>query len=369
MTSATSALSFAQRLRRAVGILPGRIPPAVLRRLVRVPVNADGEQMAPEIALLMSAAAKADDYSALAPRHAREVTDAEAVLFGDRIPPLPVEEDLEVPGGLRATRHSAGGSPSGLILFFHGGGFVLGSRAGYAPVARLLARRTGADVLSVDYRLAPEHPFPAAHEDAMAAWEFAVDQAPRWGVDSRRIVVAGDSAGGNLAAVLCQQLRGRAMRPSLQVLIYPAVDLSVKRPSYKEFADSPALTAKQIRWFTDHYLPPGTDVTDPRVSPLLGDLAGLPPAVVSVAGFDPLRDEGLEYTTRLLGNGVPTQVLREGGLVHGFIGFTALSRTSRAATERIAAAIARSLPSPGSARSRASGTRTPRGVPAGRRGR
>ncbi|MFJ9824512.1 alpha/beta hydrolase [Streptomyces sp. NPDC101160] len=350
MTSSRAKLTLAERIQRAMGVLACRLPQPVLRRLADVPVNTDGEEMAPEIALLMRMTEAGDDYSDLAPAGAREVVEAESRIFADRMPSFAIQEELRLPGGLQATRYRAGSSSRGLVLFFHGGGFVLGSRASYDSPVKLLALKAGVDVLSVEYRLAPEHPFPAPHEDALTAWGYAVEHAAQWGLDPHRIVVAGESSGGNVAAVLCQQLRGREVQPFLQVLIYPVVDLSTERPSHHEFAGSPALSAKQIKWFSGHYLPAGTDVKDPRVSPLLGNLDGLPPAVVSVAGFDPLRDEALEYAAELLENGVPTRVLREGGLVHGFISFTALSRTSRAATERIAEEIARAMSPDGVAR-------------------
>ncbi|MFF8380533.1 alpha/beta hydrolase [Streptomyces sp. NPDC015661] len=343
MTSTPAKLTLAERIQRMMGILTCRLPQPVLRRLADVPVNADGEEMAPEIALLMQMAEKADDYSDLDPVRAREVIAAECRMFADRMPSFAIQEELGLPGGLQATRYRAGSASRGLLLFFHGGGFVVHSRADYDAPAKLLALKAGVDVLSVEYRLAPEHPFPAAHDDALTAWDYAVDRAEQWGLDPHRIVVAGDSAGANLAAVLCQQLRGRDVQPCLQVLMYPVVDLSTERPSHHEFAGSPALSAKQIKWFSSNYLPAGTDVRDPRVSPLLGNLDGLPPAVVSVAGFDPLRDEALDYAAGLLENGVPTRIFREGGLVHGFIQLTALSRTSRAATERVAAAIAQAV--------------------------
>lgn len=347
MTAGTG-LSVAERLQRAVVVGISRLPQPLLRRLAHAPVNADGDTMAPEIALLMAVAEKGEDYSDLDPAAARTVTDAEARLFADRLPACAVEEELDLPGGTQATRYSAGGAGRGLVLFLHGGGFVLGNRASYEGPVRRLARGAQADVLSVEYRLAPEHPFPAPHEDALAAWEYAVEQAPAWGIDPRRIVVAGDSAGAAVAAVLCQALAGREVQPLLQVLIYPPTDLATSWPSHEEFGSCPALTAKQLDWFKGHYLPTGTDLRDPRVSPLYGALEGLPPAVISVAGFDSLRDEGLEYAARLRDSGVPVRMLREGGLVHGFLSYSAISPASRVATDRIAAAIDQVLATAGS---------------------
>ncbi|KFZ82084.1 esterase [Amycolatopsis sp. MJM2582] len=335
----TARLTFGQRLQRAFVIALSRTPAPLLARLVRPPVNAAGDRMASDVAFLMRLTEAGDDYSDLPPTDAREVTERDAALFADRVGPCAVERELDLGGGLAATRYGSGDPSGSLILFFHGGGFALGSRASYAAPARMLAHGTGADVLSVEYRLAPEHPFPAAHDDALAAWRYAVEHA-----DPHRIVVAGESAGGNIAAVLCQRLRGEAVQPMAQVLIQPVTDVSERRPSQDEFAGSPALSAKQIEWFMGHYLPEGTDRVDPRVSPLrAGDLSGLPRAIVTVAGFDPLRDDGLAYATALLTSGVPTEVIHEPGLVHGYISFTAISRSSKAAMGRLVDAVSTAL--------------------------
>ncbi|UKD55217.1 alpha/beta hydrolase [Amycolatopsis sp. FU40] len=339
-TATTTRISAGDWVQRQLGIGMGKLPPSLVKRLVKVPVNADGEQMAPEIAMLMSVVAKGPDFSDLSPVEARAAELKDAAIYGERPLPMNVVEELRLRGGLAATRYRARASSAGLIVFFHGGGFVLGSRAVYDGPVRLIAHHTGMDILSVEYRLAPENPYPAPHNDAMAAWEFAVAHAAEWGVPDGRIVVAGDSAGGNLAAVLAQKLRDSRVKPALQALIYPVTDLAGSRPSNREFADSPALTAKQIAWFTDHYLPPSVERADPRVSPLFAeDLTGLPPALVTVAGFDPLRDDGLAFAAKLTESGVPTQLVREPGLVHGYLSYTALSATSRDAVRRVASAI------------------------------
>jgi acetyl esterase len=196
-------------------------------------------------------------------------------------------------------------------------------------------------VLSVGYRLAPEDPFPAAVEDCLAGFRWAIDQCGRLGVDPARVAVAGDSAGGNLAAataLLCRE-EGRAA-PAMQALIYPVTDASGRRPSRERFAAGFLLTDADMDSFEDHYLPPGVDRADPRVSVLRApDLAGLPPAYIATAGFDPLRDEGEAYAERLREAGVRVALRRHPGLIHSFANMTAISREARSAMLELCGAL------------------------------
>lgn len=346
MATQLADLTAEQRITRTIAVLLSKAPSRLLRALGGTPTNRAGNVMAPDIALLMKATAAGPDYSDHGPEQAREMVDTDSATFADVLPALNLVEELDLPGGLSATRYRPTANSTGLILYFHGGGFVVGNRESYDAPARFLAVHTGLDVLSVEYRLAPEFPFPAQNDDALTAWDYAVRQAPEWNIDPHLIVVAGDSAGGTIAAVLAQRLRGNDIQPAAQALLYPATDFSTKRPSHAEFADSPALSAKQIDWFLEHYIPACTDRTDPRLSPLCADdLSGLPPAVVLTAGFDPLRDEGDAYANRLAAQGVLTKLLREDGQVHGFISFTAVSKTSAEATKRFAAAVVEALKS------------------------
>jgi acetyl esterase len=336
--------TLGQRFQRTLLVFLSRLPAGLQRLLAKPPVNSAGDTMAPDIALLMKLSESGPDYSDLPPEEARATTERDLALFAARVEPCAAEEEIEVSPEVQLTRYSNGTRSRGLILFFHGGGFVIGSRASYTAPARMLAHGTGADVVSVEYRLAPEAPFPAAQDDALAAWRYVVAHAGDWGIDPHRIAVAGESAGGNIAAVLCQQVRGQAVQPMLQVLIQPVTDLVEHRPSQDEFAGSPALSAKQVAWFIDNYLPDGADKADPRVSPLrAASLEGLPPAIVNLAGFDPLHDDGTAYATALLEAGVPVEVTREAGQVHGYISYTAVSPSCREATERLVASISAAL--------------------------
>lgn len=308
-------------------------------------MNSDGEHISPEMLLagVATGVMPGGDMGGSTIERARRTLELNSAVTAEKTPELAVVEDLafDGPGGVvSATRYRANVTSTGLVLFFHGGGFALGSRASHDAYCRRLALDTGADVLSVEYRLAPEYPFPAGVDDALAAWRFAVQSTSRWGVATDRIIVAGDSAGGNLAAVLSQQVRGEDVTPALQVLLYPVTDMTRTGGSRVEFATGHFLTAERMDWFTETYLPAGIDRTDPRVSPLLAeDLSGLPPAHVVVAGFDPLRDEGIAYADALASAGVPTTLQRESGLIHGFINMAGFSPAARQALSHIHSAV------------------------------
>jgi acetyl esterase len=223
------------------------------------------------------------------------------------------------------------------ILYFHGGGWVIGSLEGYDLPCRFFCAGTGCAVVAIDYRLAPEHKFPAAVDDAAAAFHWLAANATSLGLDPARIVVAGDSAGGNLAAVVAQQMRGQPNAPCLQWLIYPATDLAGKTHSHESCGDGFLLTRADMEWFAGHYLADPADAADPRVSPLrAADLSGLPPALVFTAGFDPLRDEGQAYAERLAAAGVKTIHREFDSLIHGFIGMRgALQGAARAMDDMV----------------------------------
>ncbi len=257
--------------------------------------------------------------------------------------------DLQVDGGAGPrparlyTPHGEG--PFGALLYLHGGGWIAGSLASHDATCRALCNASGCLVLSLDYRLAPEHPFPAALHDGLAALRWLATHAAEFGGDVTRLAIGGDSAGGNLAAVVAQMARdagGPALR--LQLLVYPVTGSDFDTPSHRAYATGHLLTLDSLRWHRALYLPDGAAGTDPRVAPLCAtDLRGLPPALVITAEFDPLCDEGEAYAGRLRAAGVPTELLRYDGMIHAFFSLGHLLGDGRAAMERAGAALRQAL--------------------------
>jgi acetyl esterase len=224
------------------------------------------------------------------------------------------------------------------ILYFHGGGWTIGSLEAYDRPCRFFCARSGCALVAVDYRLAPEHKFPAAIDDSLAAYRWLITEAVALGIDPARIVLAGDSAGGNIAAVAAQLLRDEPRSPCLQWLIYPATDLAMASPSHTTCGEGFLLTHTAMKWFRNHYLNDLGEIDDPRASPLrAGDLSGVAPALIYTAGFDPLRDEGQAYAERLSAAGVKTIHREFDSLIHGFAGMRgALQAAARAMDDMVA---------------------------------
>jgi acetyl esterase len=262
--------------------------------------------------------------------------------------PMARVEDVQIPGHggyvpARLYVPDAGASHGPLIVHLHGGGWVVGSIESYDPVCRALANAAGAAVLGVEYRLAPEDPFPAALDDAWAALRWTAEHAEEHGCDPRRLAVAGDSAGGNLAAAVARRARDHGGPPlRFQLLVYPVTDPARASASYATYGEGFGLTGEAMAWYWESYLG-GSDPTNPDAAPAGADLAGLPPALVVLASHDPLHDEGAAYAERLREAGDAVRTLDVPGTVHGFWRMLAVSRVARETMGEVGRELRRAL--------------------------
>lgn len=282
------------------------------------------------------------------PAQLRAQSDLGSALFGG--PPVPGMRTERV--YLTGRSHSVPArlylplvrdNSAAMMVYYHFGGGVIGSLQSCHRLCALIAHEAGAPVLSVDYRLAPEHKFPAGLDDAISAYHWALQNAARYGAPARAAAVGGDSMGGNFAAVVAQDMRG-PRAPVLQLLIYPGLDFVNDAPSMHDFADAFPLTAETIAFFLKHYLPDGADPSEPRLSPgRVQDLRGLAPALIYAAGFDMLLDQGEAYANRLHETGVKVGYHCFETLPHGFVAFASAAPAAEAALRRIARETAAAL--------------------------
>ena len=317
------------------------LPTPVKRLIAGAPIHIDGQELALDAQLLLALDRLADHQLVRGtPEQARaNLARGVQLVSGEPFEPVAVREvDLD---GIRARLYTPEDDTDAMLVYYHGGGWVIGTLDSHDNTCRYLAREAGVKVLSVDYRLAPENPFPAAVEDAVAAFRHAHAKAADFGVDAARVAVGGDSAGGNLAAVTSLlTTRDGGPAPAFQLLFYPGADSTVRRRSRELFADGFFLTSSDMDWFCDHYCPEVDLRSDPRFSVLLaGDLSGLPPAYLATAGFDPLRDEGEAFGAALAAAGVPVTVRRHRDLIHGYATFLGLGTRFREATAEAAGAL------------------------------
>lgn len=306
------------------------LPPPVLRLMSGGGVvYQGGRTLDPRLQFLAAQAKANPPMASLTPEQVRTAnTTGLAAVTGD-IERGVATEDLSIdgPGGplrLRAYRPDVQDPAAPLMVFAHMGGGVIGDLETCHVFCSILARHARCAVVSVDYRLAPEHPFPAGLEDVMAAYRWARDNAARFGAPAGQAAIGGDSMGGNFAAIVCQQLRKAGEpQPALQLLIYPCVDVACDSASMATYADAFPLSRSLMDWFMAHYMGPKDKPADPRLSPLREkDLKGLAPAVVVTAGFDPLLDQGEAYARQLRAAGVPVVYRCYDSLAHGFTAFT-----------------------------------------------
>ena len=292
-------------------------------------------------------------YHTLSPKEARQLFRETRPASTPTPPEIGVVKNLSAngPGGpipLRVYRPA--GVPDDVrlpgLVYFHGGGWVIGDLDTHDVQCRQLTAEAGITVVSVDYRLAPEHKFPAAVDDALVATRYVARHGAELGIDIGHLAVGGDSAGGNLAAVVALLARDSTEGPAIafQVLVYPVTDLGAESQSYRDFGDGHLLTRDSMRWFANHYLRSPADAEGWRASPLRAQsLAGLPPALVITAGFDPLRDEGAAYAARLTEAGVRVDYICYGGMIHGFMPMGRLIDTGNRAISHVAATLRQEL--------------------------
>lgn len=296
----------------------------------------------PQAQLLLDgkAAAGAPPMWELTPEQARDIVTANAEIIGAG-PAVESVRDILIPGqagGIPARVYSPVPDAPGVVVYYHGGGWVVGSVDSWDASCRALAVASGCDLVSVDYRLAPEHVFPAAVDDAYDALAWAAGSL----ADGRPLVVAGDSAGGNLAAVAALRARDSGGPPLvLQVLVYPVTDSDMNRASYHDYDGTEFIVNRRdMAWYWDHYAPDPSARANPYASPLrAADLSGLPPAYFVTAEHDPLRDEGFAYADRLRAAGVPVEHRHYGSQIHGFFTFVNVLDDAGKATSEAGAAI------------------------------
>ncbi len=301
------------------------------------------------LVLDMAEASDRPQLYSLSPEEAR-AEFAIAIKILDTDPPAVAEiRDIEAPGPagpvpIRLYRpHIETGGPLPVLVFYHGGGFVIGDRDTYETPCRTLANQAGCLVASVDYRLAPEYKFPAAVDDAWAALTWIAANAAGFGGDAARLAVGGDSAGGNLSSVMARMARDAGGPDlALQMLIYPATRLDGDTDSHRRLGEGYFLTRELMNWFMDHYLNGPEDLTDLRASPgLAEDLGGLAPAYVVTAGYDPLSDEGEAYAAGLSAAGVPVETRRFDGQIHGFLSMGKVIEAAGTCLDECATALRR----------------------------
>jgi acetyl esterase/lipase len=307
-------------------------------------VYVGGRTLDPRLQFLASQARNAAPISSLSPEDVRrgEITGL-AVVSGALEPGVRVD-GLSVPGAAgpvpaRLYRPERQDASAPLMVWAHMGGGVIGTLDTSHRFCSMLARITRGPVLSVDYRLAPEHRFPAGLEDVLAAYRWARDQASTYG--ARGVAIGGDSMGGSFAAIVCQDLkRVGEEQPVLQLMLYPCTDVASETPSMSTYADAFPLNRAMMDWFMGHYLGPDADPADPRLSPLkAADLSGLAPAVIATAGFDPLIDQGAAYGQKLREAGIATTWRSYDSLCHGFASFTGAVPAADAACREIAGLV------------------------------
>lgn len=326
-----------------------KLPRPIIKRLAGEPTIVNGRTLDPEMQLLLKLQRLEGPAVETIPisRARRQIVSSSRLVGGNQPIGAVTDRSIDGPAGplpLRfyTPRGLSGRAPA--LVFFHGGGWIYGNLDSHDALCRFLAEEAQVRVIAVDYRLAPEAPFPAAFDDSWAAWKWITDNAQGLGIDPTRIAVGGDSAGGNLAAIVAQHaVADEGVKPAFQLLIYPATDFSSVSESRLTYADGFFLTKAFMDLAEENYLLGNEDKTDKRLSPLHHDPKGVAPAYVVTAGFDPLLDEGKAYADKLKDAGVPLEYVCEEGMIHGFANMVAFGSTAPRAVRRMAAALQRGL--------------------------
>ena len=339
-------MSLKATIERALARGALRLPASLQRWLVGAPLSLGGRTLDLQIQLLLKLRrlSGTKPWQAYPLPRVRADFDVEAAMLGPAAPALAEVRSLELTGSAgpipaRLYRPENLQAPAPCLVFCHGGGFTLGSLDSHDLPCRQLAASTPCMVIAIDYRLAPEHPFPAAADDALAAFREVARRAAELGIDAVRIAVGGDSAGGNLAAVVAQDARQDAIPPCFQLLIYPTTDLTMSAESIRTYGKGFLLEKTSMDWFRGNYLSPEQDRRHPRASPLFGDAQDVAPALMATAGFDPLCDEGQAYAQRMREAGVVVQELFSEGLVHGYFNTSGAVHLAAAAVTAMTEAL------------------------------
>lgn len=337
-------MNFQRLMAKTMASLPGSM---IVGMSGGKPLTIEGRTLEPQLQMVAWNGRAAPKLSSLPADVVQAAVKQQLALFADAPQPGVSFEDFTIPGPdqnkipVRLYRPVSQDPEHPLIVYYHMGGGVIGDLETCHAWCSVLAAGALCPVLSVDYRLAPPHIFPAGLEDCIAAYDWALANAAKYGAPAGKAAVGGDSMGGNFSAIISQKMKrdGKTL-PALQLLIYPAIDIARDFPSKRTFAETFSLSQDTMDWFMAQYLPEGFDPADLMVSPgQADDLSGLPPAVVITAGHDPLADEGDEYARRLKAAGVPVKHKRYDPLAHAFTAFTFLSPGSRAACREIAGMV------------------------------
>ncbi len=331
-------------LKNSIARLLMKLPPSLLVKLSGgSPVEIGGRTLDPHFQFLAAGAAKQPAVSTLTPVEARAASAHGLALFEPPFPEGVTFESLAIPAGSRSIpariyRPDSQDAMVPLMVFYHFGGGVIGDLETCHAFCGLLAARTNGPILSIDYRLAPEHKWPAGLNDAILAYEWGLKKAASFGAPAGDASVGGDSMGGNFAAIVCQEMKREGKpQPVLQLLIYPVVDVASETPSMDLYSETFPLSRDTMTWFMDQYIPESASKDDLRLSPLRAtDLEDLAPAIVISAGFDPLVDQGKLYADRLNDMDVETVYRCYDSLAHGFTAFMGAVPAARAACEEIA---------------------------------